>query len=60
MSRGRVRLTRARPGDLDAVLDKLSESGAEITCGDDWIELDMNWKRPKAVNIKTSFLERII
>ncbi|MFT5140199.1 MAG: UDP-N-acetylglucosamine 1-carboxyvinyltransferase [Lysobacterales bacterium] len=54
MSRGRVRLTRARPGDLDAVLDKLSECGAEITCGDDWIELDMKGKRPRAIDITTA------
>ncbi|MBT8061181.1 MAG: UDP-N-acetylglucosamine 1-carboxyvinyltransferase, partial [Gammaproteobacteria bacterium] len=38
MTRGRVKLTRARPGDLDAVLDKLTECGAQIECGDDWIE----------------------
>jgi UDP-N-acetylglucosamine 1-carboxyvinyltransferase len=54
MTRGRVRLTRARPSDLDAVLDKLSESGAHITCGEDWIELDMRGQRPRAVDITTS------
>jgi UDP-N-acetylglucosamine 1-carboxyvinyltransferase len=54
MTRGRVRVTRARPSDLDAVLDKLSETGAQVTCGDDWIELDMKGKRPKAIDIITS------
>jgi UDP-N-acetylglucosamine 1-carboxyvinyltransferase len=54
MTRGRVRLTRARPGDLDAVLDKLSEAGAHLTCGDDWIELDMKGQRPKAIELTTS------
>lgn len=33
---------------------KLREAGAEVTTGDDWIELDMKGKRPKAVNIKTA------
>ncbi len=54
MTRGKVRVTRARPCDLDAVLDKLSETGAHVTCGDDWIELDMKGQRPRAIDITTS------
>jgi UDP-N-acetylglucosamine 1-carboxyvinyltransferase len=54
MTRGKVRVTRARPSDLDAVLDKLSETGAQISCGADWIELDMKGRRPRAVDIRTS------
>ena len=53
-TRGRVRLTRAAPDTLDAVLEKLRESGAEIQAGDDWIELDMHGHRPKAVDIVTA------
>jgi UDP-N-acetylglucosamine 1-carboxyvinyltransferase len=34
-------------------LIKLAEAGAEIRSGEDWIELDMHGKRPRAVNIKT-------
>jgi len=52
-SRGRVKLKDTDPTLLEAVLIKLEECGAEITCGEDWIELDMHGKRPKAVNIKT-------
>ena len=33
---------------------KLEEAGAKITTGSNWIELDMQGKRPKAVNIKTA------
>lgn len=51
---GKVRLNRAAPGTLEAVLDKLRESGAEIRCGDDWIELDMHGLRPRAVDIDTA------
>ena len=51
---GRVKLKDTEPSLLDAVLDKLREAGAEITVGDDWIELDMHGKRPKAVNIRTA------
>jgi UDP-N-acetylglucosamine 1-carboxyvinyltransferase len=51
---GRVRLARARPEHLDAVLQKLGETGAKITTGADWIELDMRGRRPQAVDIKTA------
>ncbi|ANG62062.1 UDP-N-acetylglucosamine 1-carboxyvinyltransferase [Marinobacterium aestuarii] len=51
---GRVRCTDTRPDTLDAVLQKLTEAGAEITSGDDWIELDMKGRRPKAVSITTA------
>jgi UDP-N-acetylglucosamine 1-carboxyvinyltransferase len=51
---GKVRVTKADPASLEAVLLKLKETGAVITQGEDWIELDMRGKRPKAVNIKTA------
>ncbi|HVY66939.1 MAG TPA: UDP-N-acetylglucosamine 1-carboxyvinyltransferase [Gammaproteobacteria bacterium] len=51
---GRVKLTRARPEHLDAVLQKLAEAGATIVAGADWIELDMQGRRPLAVDIKTA------
>ena len=51
---GRVKLTRARPEHLDAVLQKLTEAGAKIATGADWIELDMQGRRPLAVDIKTA------
>ncbi len=54
MTGGRIRCTRARPPHLDAVLDKLSETGAQIQVGDDWIELDMRGNRPRSVDITTA------
>ena len=51
---GRVKVTKADPASLEAVLLKLKETGAVISQGKDWIELDMQGKRPKAVNIKTA------
>ncbi|MEH6551411.1 MAG: UDP-N-acetylglucosamine 1-carboxyvinyltransferase [Pseudomonadales bacterium] len=51
---GKVRLRNTRADILEAVLAKLTEAGAEITVGDNWIELDMHGKRPKSVNIKTA------
>jgi UDP-N-acetylglucosamine 1-carboxyvinyltransferase len=51
---GKVRVRQTDPSTLDAVLLKLEETGAVITQGKDWIELDMQGKRPLAVNIKTA------
>jgi UDP-N-acetylglucosamine 1-carboxyvinyltransferase len=51
---GRVRVRNARADHLDAVLGKLAEAGAEVTRGDDWIEVDMGGRRPKAVDIRTA------
>ena len=51
---GRVRTRKTRPDNLDAVLVKLEEAGAKITTGDDWIELDMEGRRPVSVDIRTS------
>lgn len=54
MTRGRIKVKRTRSDILEAVLLKLKEAGAEITTGDDWIELDMKGKRPKSVDITTA------
>jgi UDP-N-acetylglucosamine 1-carboxyvinyltransferase len=51
---GKVTAKRARPKTLDAVLGKLEDAGAHINTGEDWIELDMRGRRPKAVNITTA------
>jgi UDP-N-acetylglucosamine 1-carboxyvinyltransferase len=53
-TRGRVKLKDTRADILEAVLNKLEEAGAVITIGDDWIALDMEGKRPKAVSLKTA------
>jgi UDP-N-acetylglucosamine 1-carboxyvinyltransferase len=51
---GRVKVRRTRPDHLDAVLQKLAETGAVIECGPDWIELDMRGARPRAVDVRTA------
>jgi len=53
-TRGKVRLKDTRADILEAVLLKLEEAGAELTIGENWIELDMKGKRPKAVNLRTA------
>lgn len=54
ISRGRVRVTGVVPEHLDAVLAKLTEAGADITRGADWVEADMGGRRPDAVDLTTS------
>jgi len=54
MTGGRVRVAHTRPDCVDAVLQKLRESGARIETGEDWIELDMQGRRPRAVDIHTA------
>ncbi len=51
---GKVKLKNTRPELLDAVLGKLDEAGAEIQTGEDWIELDMQGRRPRAVDVRTA------
>lgn len=51
---GKVKLHNARADHLDAVLIKLREAGAVVESGDNWIALDMQGKRPKAVDIRTA------
>ncbi|MGA2654515.1 MAG: UDP-N-acetylglucosamine 1-carboxyvinyltransferase [Gammaproteobacteria bacterium] len=50
---GKVLVKNTRPDFLDAVLAKFSEMGAIVDTGADWISVDMQNKRPKAVDIMT-------
>ena len=51
---GKVLVKDTAPGLLEAVLAKLEEAGAIIDTGEDWIELDMEGRKPNAVNIRTA------
>ncbi len=51
---GKIKLKDTNPKLLDAVLSKLREAGGKISCGEDWIELDMEGRRPRAVDIHTA------
>jgi UDP-N-acetylglucosamine 1-carboxyvinyltransferase len=50
---GDVLLKNARADLLDAVFDKLRETGAVLTSGDDWIRVQMAG-RPKSVSVRTT------
>ncbi len=51
---GKIRLNGVAPDSFEAVTSKLQEAGAAIESGSDWIELDMQGRRPRAVDIRTS------
>lgn len=51
---GKVKVIDTDVKSLEAVLIKLEEAGAKVVCGENWIEVDMEGRRPKAVNISTA------
>jgi len=51
---GRVKVRDTNPAHLDVLLNKLKESGADISLGEDWIELDMKGARPRAISLVTA------
>lgn len=52
-TRGRVKIEGIVPEILGVVCDKLRQTGACITEGEDWIALDMEGQRPRAVDVVT-------
>lgn len=54
MTRGHVRIKDVFPKTLGAILEKLRETGARIKIGEDWVDLDMQGRRPKAVDVMTA------
>ncbi len=53
-TRGHIKLKDTNPHTLEAVLLKLQETGAEITTGENWIEMDMHGRRPQSINLRTA------
>jgi UDP-N-acetylglucosamine 1-carboxyvinyltransferase len=54
ITRGKIKLKNTRPDLLEAVLLKLTETGAQIETGPDWISLDMHGNRPRAIDVSTA------
>ncbi|OGT34233.1 MAG: UDP-N-acetylglucosamine 1-carboxyvinyltransferase [Gammaproteobacteria bacterium RBG_16_51_14] len=54
MTGGRIKLKNTRPALLEAVLAKLAEAGAGIESEENTIILDMDGRKPRAVNVHTS------
>ncbi len=54
VSGGEITVRDVIPKQLDAILEKLREAGAEIETGDSWIHLKAPEGRIKSVNIRTA------
>lgn len=52
MAGGKVVLKNSAPKTMQTVLEKLTEAGAIIETGENWISIDMQ-QRPKAIDIRT-------
>ncbi|WP_445768145.1 UDP-N-acetylglucosamine 1-carboxyvinyltransferase [Rheinheimera sp.] len=50
---GDVTCRSTDPAELEVVLEKLREAGADVSCGADWIRVNMTGRTLKAVNVKT-------
>ena len=50
---GDVTCLNASPAELEVVLEKLREAGADVSSGSDWIRLNMTGRTLKSVNVKT-------
>lgn len=53
-TKGQVTVRHSAPEDMVVVCDKLRECGAQLQFGDNWIDLNMEGRRPRAVNIETA------
>jgi len=51
---GRIRINKTLPETFNAVLRKLESAGAVIEVGQDWVSLDMEGRKPKAVDVSTA------
>ncbi len=54
ITQGKIKIKHTIPSHIEAVIQKLEESGATIECGDDWIDIDCTGRRPRAVTLKTA------
>lgn len=53
VTNGDVTCVNTDPAELEVVLEKLREAGADVTTGPDWIRLNMTGRTLKSVNVKT-------
>ena len=53
MSGGKVKIKSAKPEYLSSVISKLELTGAVISSGENWVEINMNKQKPKAISLTT-------
>ena len=53
MTGGKVKIKSAKPEYLSSVISKLELTGALISSGENWVEINMNKPKPKAISLTT-------
>jgi UDP-N-acetylglucosamine 1-carboxyvinyltransferase len=53
MTRGLVRVNGAEPLHMHSILNAIRQSGSEVLCGPDWVQVQSHGKRPQAVSFIT-------
>ena len=53
MTGGKVKIKSAKPEYLSSVISKLELTGALITSGENWVEINMTEPKPKAISLTT-------
>ena len=53
MTGGKVKIKSAKPEYLSSVISKLELTGALISSGENWVEINMNEPKPKAISLTT-------
>ena len=53
MTGGKVKIKSAKPKYISSVISKLEQTGASISLGEDWVQIEMNNEKPEAISLTT-------
>ena len=53
MTGGKVKIKEAKPEYISSVISKLEQTGATISFGEDWVQIEMNNEKPEAISLTT-------
>ena len=53
MTGGKVKIKEAKPEYISSVISKLEQTGATISLGEDWVQIEMNNDKPEAISLTT-------
>ena len=53
MTVGKVKIKEAKPEYISSVISKLEQTGATISLGEDWVQIEMNNEKPEAISLTT-------
>ncbi len=53
MTGGKVRIKKANPEYISSVISKLEQTGATISSGEDWVQIEMINDKPEAISLTT-------